>query len=56
MIGEMVYRDPNWDPLTLRIGDALPGLQKAFPDFDIAMTNLQPFKNHNGNYSHIRVG
>jgi len=48
MIGEMVYRDPNWDPLTLRIADALPGLQKAFPDFDIPVTNLSPFKNHKG--------
>jgi feruloyl esterase len=48
MIGEMVYRDANWDPLTLRITDALPGLQKAFPDFDIAVTNLKPFKKHGG--------
>lgn len=48
MIGEMVYRDANWDPLTLRIADALPGLQKAFPDFDIAITNLRPFKEHGG--------
>lgn len=48
MIGEMVYRDSNWDPLTLRIGDAVPGLQRAFPDFDIAVTNLKPFKKHGG--------
>ena len=48
MIGEMVYRDANWDPLTLRIADALPGLQKAFPDFDINVIDLSPFKNHKG--------
>ena len=48
MIGEMVYRDANWDPMTLRIADAVPGLQKAFPDFDIAATDLSPFKKHGG--------
>jgi len=48
MIGEMVYRDSNWDPMTLRIADAIPGLQKAFPDFDIAVTDLSPFKKHGG--------
>ena len=48
MIGEMVYRDSNWDPMTLRIAEAVPGLQKAFPDFDIAVTDLSPFKKHGG--------
>jgi feruloyl esterase len=48
MIGEMVYRDPNWDPLTLRFADAWHGLQKAFPDFDIAVTDLSPFQKHGG--------
>ena len=48
MIGEMVYHDPNWDPLQLRIAEAVPGLQKAFPDFDIAESNLKPFKKHGG--------
>jgi feruloyl esterase len=48
MIGEMVYRDANWDPLKLRVADALPGLQMAFPDFDINLTNLSPFKNRKG--------
>jgi feruloyl esterase len=48
MIGEMVYRDAKWDPMTLRTADAVPGLQKSFPDFDIAVTDLSPFKKHGG--------
>lgn len=48
MIGEMVYRDANWDPLTLRVSDAVLGLQKAFPDFDINVTDLAPFKKRGG--------
>jgi feruloyl esterase len=48
MIGEFAYRDQNWDPLKLNVVDALPRFRKAFPDFDIAETNLKPFKDHGG--------
>jgi feruloyl esterase len=48
IIGQIVYHDANWGPSKLRITEAIAGMHKNFPDWDIDRSDLRPFKNHRG--------